>query len=207
MIRIPYVYKWTHIPTGKWYVGCRTGVGCDPALHEDYICSSKKVKPMILANREEWVYEILWVGTATQTAIDIETKILKETDAKNNSMSFNLHNGDGKFSMAGKKNPMTASALRGRKRPDLSLSGEKNPMFGKRGQASPHYGKKRPDHSLKMSGSGNPMYGVKRPELAAKMLGVPRPQNKLQCPHCLKQGGHSNMKRYHFENCKNVANS
>jgi hypothetical protein len=25
---------------------------------------------------------------------------------------------------------------------------------------------------------------------------------KVKCPHCGKEGGHTNMKRYHFDNCK-----
>jgi hypothetical protein len=28
-------------------------------------------------------------------------------------------------------------------------------------------------------------------------------QQKIKCPHCDKEGGASNMKRYHFNNCKN----
>jgi hypothetical protein len=39
---IAYVYKWTHIPTSKWYVGSRTAPGCHP--DDGYICSSKLIK-------------------------------------------------------------------------------------------------------------------------------------------------------------------
>lgn len=201
-MRIPYVYKWTHLPTGRWYVGCRTGKDCDPAKHESYICSSKFVKPLILAERQNWEYEIIWSGQSIEIAIDLETQILKEKDAKHNPMSFNLHNGDGKFTTAGKRNPLTAAALKGRIRPDLSFPGEKNPRFGIRGDKHPSYGKKRPEHSNRMSGKGNPMYGKKRPDISEKMLGVPRPQNLLTCPRCLITGGQSNMKRYHFSKCK-----
>ena len=28
------------------------------------------------------------------------------------------------------------------------------------------------------------------------------PQKKVTCPHCKKEGGITNMKRYHFDNCK-----
>jgi len=30
-----------------------------------------------------------------------------------------------------------------------------------------------------------------------------KPKNKVSCPHCHKIGGQGNMKRYHFNNCKN----
>ena len=29
-----------------------------------------------------------------------------------------------------------------------------------------------------------------------------KPQNKVTCPHCNKEGGKSLMHRYHFDNCK-----
>ncbi len=39
--------------------------------------------------------------------------------------------------------------------------------------------------------------------LKGKYKGVPKgPQEKVRCPHCTKEGGVSNMKRWHFDNCK-----
>ena len=35
-----FLYKWTHIPTQKWYVGSRTAVGCH--IDDGYICSRSK---------------------------------------------------------------------------------------------------------------------------------------------------------------------
>ena len=43
-----FLYKWTHIPTQKWYVGSRTASGCH--INDGYICSSIEVKPMIIEN-------------------------------------------------------------------------------------------------------------------------------------------------------------
>lgn len=35
------------------------------------------------------------------------------------------------------------------------------------------------------------------------LKGLPKgPQRKLSCPHCNLEGGATNMKRFHFENCK-----
>jgi hypothetical protein len=50
---IAYVYKWTQLSTGKWYIGSRSAIGCNPNQHEKYICSSKTVKPMILEDRND----------------------------------------------------------------------------------------------------------------------------------------------------------
>ena len=94
------MYKWTHLPTGKWYIGSRTAKGCNPK--DGYICSSKVVKPMILEKREEWKRSIVAIGDV-HYIIDLESAYLKVLDAKHNKMSFNMHHGDGKFTVAGKK--------------------------------------------------------------------------------------------------------
>ena len=78
------------------------------------------------------------------------------------------------------------------------------------------------------SGSGNPMYGIpctykmtedekqqwknnisaatkgrpKSAETKIKMRKPKGPQRTITCPYCNKEGGASNMLRYHFDNCK-----
>lgn len=95
-----FLYKWTHIPTKKWYVGSRTAAGSH--INDGYICSSIEVKPMIIENNNEWVREILCIADS-KYILDLETNYLKTTDAKNDPMSFNRHNGDGTFTSTGKK--------------------------------------------------------------------------------------------------------
>ena len=94
-----YLYKWTHIPTQKWYVGSRTAKGCH--INDGYICSSLTVKPMIVENRTEWIREILCIAEPSYI-LELETRYLHLTNAKNDPMSFNRHNGDGKFTSTGK---------------------------------------------------------------------------------------------------------
>lgn len=89
-----YIYKWIHIPTLRWYLGSRTAKGCHP--DDGYICSSKLVKPLILSKPSEWKREILAEGSP-ESIIKLETEILTNLDAKNDPSSFNMHNGDGKF--------------------------------------------------------------------------------------------------------------
>jgi hypothetical protein len=96
---IAFVYVWIHIPTKKWYVGSRTEKGCHP--EDGYICSSKEVAPMIVENATEWQRLVIKTGDP-QSMVELETKILKILNAKQDVMSFNKHNGDGKFSMTGK---------------------------------------------------------------------------------------------------------
>lgn len=92
-----YVYKWTHIPSGKWYIGSRSANGCH--INDGYICSSKIVKPLIVAKPDEWQRKIIYVGDK-KTVRKKECEILKKLNAKQDPMSYNqcngspYHNGD-----------------------------------------------------------------------------------------------------------------
>lgn len=97
---LAYVYKWTELATGKWYVGARGARGCHP--DDGYICSSKVVKPLIQANPDRWKREILFTSEPNEVFF-IEARLLEELNAKNDPQSFNKHNGDGKWSMSGKQ--------------------------------------------------------------------------------------------------------
>ena len=154
---IPYIYKWTHIPTGRWYIGSKIRNGWNPSRHEEYICSSKDVKPMILENRNDWVYEILYTGDSKEISI-LETSLLKSLNAKDDPMSFNQHNGDGLYNRYGvKENAKT------RQKKSEARLGQKNPMYGKTKELSPHYGKKHSnDRKLKQS-EGVKEYAKNRP--------------------------------------------
>jgi hypothetical protein len=99
-MHFPYLYKLTQKSTGKWYVGSRTAKKCHP--DEGYICSSRHVKPIYLQNPLDWNREILVIGPAEYIR-ELETNYLKSLNAKHDPMSFNLHDGDGKFTTAGKK--------------------------------------------------------------------------------------------------------
>ena len=118
-----FVYKWTHIPTLKWYVGVRTAKGCHP--DDGYICSSKRVKPLIKKSPNEWVRTVIEVGEP-EAMLALEAEILDCVDALNDSRSWNLHNGDGKFTTRGIPNPLLAERNRNREQ-----RGSANPMYGK----------------------------------------------------------------------------
>ena len=104
MNTVAYVYKWTHIPTLKWYVGRRTKKGCYPG--DGYICSSKRVKPMVQNSPQDWQQTIIATGSA-EDMIELEADILETFDAMNDPRSFNLTNGDGKFNHSLYPGPMT----------------------------------------------------------------------------------------------------
>lgn len=85
-----YVYKWTHTPSLRWYVGSRTRQGCHP--NDGYICSSRTVKPLIQANPEEWTRTIIATGTP-EDMLDLELEILDLFDALTDPRSLNQSSG------------------------------------------------------------------------------------------------------------------
>jgi len=144
--RTAYVYKWTHIPTLKWYVGSR--VSKRAHLGDGYICSSYVVKPLVKTNPIEWQRTIIATGTAEEMLL-LEETILTTTDACNDHRSYNLHNSDHKFNnagrswngkRAGKNNPMYGRKLTAEAKEAIRLSKLEKP----RPDLS---GKKRPEHA------------------------------------------------------------
>lgn len=203
-----YVYKFTHKHTGKWYVGSHNG------KNENYHGSGLMwVKAVKKYGIDSFHKDILYEGELYR---EKEDEILKELDAANDPMSYNIKN----------------EAIGG------SFPGEKNGMFGKKLTAEQRYkcgsgfrGKTRPEHSIKMRGSNNPMYGrsdhAKNAVILAKkntgktydeifgieksrsirkkqsetQLGKKHNLSKVKCPHCVLIGSGPNMTRYHFDKC------
>ena len=115
-----FLYRWTHIPTGKWYVGSRTAIGSHP--EDGYYCSNPAVKEMIEANPSEWKREVLVIGEPKEI-VELEARYLKALDAKHDPMSFNGHNGDGNFTTTGTKwsderRVRTMANMKGVKKPE-----------------------------------------------------------------------------------------
>lgn len=156
---LAYVYKWTHISSGKWYIGSKSAKGCHPSNHEKYICSKEIVKNLILENRHEWKYEIWDTGNPADIR-KLESKYLRLLNAKNNPMSFNESNsGWDPGNRLGRKESTDT-----KKRKSIARQGEKNPMFNKRGTLSPHYGKPHSDETKRKQSIGVKNYAKERPK-------------------------------------------
>lgn len=213
----PFVYKWTHLPTGKWYIGCRTAKGCHP--DDGYITSSKLIRGLIKTNPEEWQREVLHTGTA-KDVLSLEVTLLEQLDAKNNPLSYNQHNGDGKFTRTGVKVPLETRLKQSESIKKVHPNkGKPSPNKGKvateetrRKQSEAKLGKKRKPFTEQTRdkirqaklGSNNPSYGKTPSEETKEKL---RRANKgkketFTCPHCGKTGGGGSMSRWHFDNCK-----
>lgn len=131
-----YVYKFTIRETGKWYIGSHCG------NKKGYLGSGLAWQAALKKyGIDSFDREILYEGDNYRAE---EERILKQLDAANDSMSYNLKN----------------EAMGG------SFPGKLNGMYGKKLSDEQKYkcgsgfrGKTRPDHSQRMSGDGNPMFG------------------------------------------------
>ena len=213
MSTLAYLYKWTNTTNKKWYVGSRTKEGCHP--DDGYICSSK-IKSEILTEQKNWVREILAIGNSTYIR-NLEANFLVLLDAKNDPLSYNKHNGDGKFTTAGKKDT-TETRLKksvahtgkhigvnnnfyGKKHSIESIEkskrvGADNGMFGKKGILSPIYGVIRTNET--------------RLKIAEGKKGNNHPSRKIEnrrvCEYCNLELSKSNYVRWHGIKCKKGIN-
>lgn len=213
-----FVYKWIHLPTGKWYIGSRTAKGCHP--QDGYISSSQLIKPLIKQNPTEWKREVIKTGSPEEM-IKLETTLLESLDAKHNPMSFNQHNSDGKFTRTG-----VVVSEDTRKKQSESIK----KVHPNRGKPSPNRGKvasedtRKKQSESKLGKKRKPFteQTIEKMKIAAKIKAekrgyVPCPehlkehfrekysgQKKKQhtCPYCGKTGSGGSMLRWHFENCK-----
>lgn len=233
---LAYVYRWTHIPTGKWYIGSRTARGCHP--DDGYICSSKHVKPLIENDMSNWEREIMTYGSPYWMRI-VEKELLKVSDAMNNPMSLNRSNGycpeitstQGKKRMNkngtnitvlesdvdlyienGWKLGFSEKVKENMKDNHADVSGEKNPMYGVKriGQAATFYGKKHSSETIEK---------MKKPKTRQHKLAISKSkkgdkngmfgkkQPKKYCSHCGQHIAVNIYARWHGENCKKEVNT
>ena len=211
-----YLYRWTHIPTGKWYVGSRTAVGAHP--EDGYYCSSAEVKPLILANPQEWKREILAIGEPLYIR-NLETKYLTKIEAAQDSMSFNKHNGGDKFYFTGMNHSAETKeklrvAFTGSKHSDETRAhfskirqGEGNPFFGKNHNddtkqklSAAVTGFKHTDAAkakITAAQTGKALSANARSAISAGISSIA----KKKCSHCGGEFSPALFGRWHGDNC------
>lgn len=157
-----YVYKWTHLPTMKWYAGSRTRDTSHP--NDGYICSSAIVKPMIESRPWEWRREIIDVGTKDKMR-ELEIEILRMFNAARDDTSFNRSNGNHGFY------PRKGKVVSEKTRQRLSQAGRK------RYQREKELGIKRSISEKHKESLSKANLGKKLSEEAKKIIGEKNSQN------------------------------
>ena len=225
-IQYHYTYIITNTNTQMKYIGVRS-CNCLPENDSGYMGSSKSLDKAMNETPETFTKIIIDTFPTREIANIDEQRLHEMYDVARNPEFYNLMNAPLGFCTSGKthspetrkkigeagmgrkhslktRNEMSESRMRKnlsletRKKLSKSTSGENNSMYGKK--HSPESLKKM---SEAQSGENNPLYGKHHSaETRAKMS---KPQTKITCPHCSKTGGDRNMKRYHFDNCKEIS--
>lgn len=208
-----YVYRWTCTVNGMMYVGSHNG------SNPKYVGSGLRFRRAVQKyGIDKFVREIYYTGADFR---QVEDYWLKQLDAANDPMYYNMKNEALGMAMPGELNPMHRSHgrvdspetrrkkgwARGTQQPEISkrMSGANNPMFGRTDQAKGWVA-----HAKSIKGKTlEEIYGHERAaQLRAQRsqpLAKPHDWHEVVCPHCGSSGRGPNMSRYHFDNCHGTA--
>ena len=214
---LAFLYKWTHIPTQKWYGGSRTAKGCHP--DDGYICSSIGVRQMIINDRANWVREILVVGEPRYIRM-LEGEYLTALNAQADPVSYNGHNAKSEWHRTGKPQSdatkkKLAAINTGKHHSDktkaqmsIDRTGAGNSFFGKSHSAETcahlaaiNTGTTRPDEvKAKIAVT---LTGTTRPdEVKDKIANTVRNLPKISCIACHGEFLPAQYGRFHGSKCK-----
>lgn len=190
---IPYTYFLFNKITGQKYYGVRYANNCKPEeLWSTYFSSSKYVKQLIETHgKDSFEYEVRKTFKTPHEARSWEERVLRKLDILNNDIWLNK-NVCGKFL---KEGPQSKEHIEKRA---SKIRGSNHPFYGKP-ELNPFYGKHHSEETLKK---------LRKPKVdTSNMKFRSNNSTKVSCPHCGKEGQLTNMKRWHFDNCKTQSQS
>lgn len=126
-----FVYCWTDHKNDMLYIGCHKG-----HLGDGYVCSSKIMLEEYEKRPEDFTRQIIAIGEDADMR-EFEAKLLRSANVAQNPDYYNQHNGDGKFTVSGRRHAEITKKKQSESRKKLieegkitPKSGEENPMFG-----------------------------------------------------------------------------
>ena len=220
-IQYHYTYLITNTTNQMKYIGVRS-CSCLPENDDGYMGSSKILNEAMGIEPEDFVKTIIDTFPTRKNANSNEQWLHEYYDVARNPEFYNRCIAPMGFCASGKH--VSDST---KKKMSEAKSGEKHPSYGiprsdetrkkisnsTRGGKNHRYGKSVSAETLSKMREGKRgekcyMYGKHHSaETRAKMseAKMGKIQPKTTCPHCLQIGGESNMKRSHFDNCKEIS--
>ena len=185
---------------------------------EHYICHLLLTKMTKGQIREKLVHAVMLMGRLHE---DNQLKLVSRTVAKlredhariiSARMKNNKHSLGKKHTdewkkhhsekMSGENNPMFGVIRPQRWRNEHSqFMSDHNPMKGRLGPEHPSFGK---PHKNKGKSLTEIMGADCATQTKERLSESAKNREKLTCPHCGKTGHPGNMKRWHFDKCKNI---
>jgi hypothetical protein len=111
--RTPFTYFLRHIPTGDMYYGSKTAKGCKPEhLWTSYFSNSRIVKQLLETDgASAFEAKVSRIFKDVNICRAHETRFLTKMNAADSPNWLNRHNGDKKFSTAGKPGPNLGKSM------------------------------------------------------------------------------------------------
>jgi len=226
-----YTYIITNTNNQMKYIGVRS-CSCLPENDDEYMGSSKILGETLQETPESFTKTIIDTFPTREIANTNEQWLHETYDVARNSMFYNLCIAPMGFCVAGRKvseetRKKISLSKKGksyseefRKKISEVTKGEKNPFYGKKHSdeakkkmSESMRGKKRPprteEHKKKLIENHVGMKGKKhsaetRAKMSKSQQGKRKPHKRITCPNCNKTGGDNNMKRWHFDNCREI---
>lgn len=195
------IYCITNKTTGKKYIGWTNK---DTPLHRWKVhlqCANRGNKSHLynairLYGPEDFIIEEIERGDNDDYMLnEREPYYIAQYD---DSVLYNMTSGgEGRITSTSWKKDQVPSN-KGKKMPSVS---EARKLYWKKWkEENPEYKSKWKVNNYKKKG-----YSDEERE-RRKFLAISRNSKQSICPHCNKEGQHTNMKRWHFDNCKHKAN-
>ena len=192
-----YIYKTTNLINGKIYIGCSTR---SVEESKSYLGSGTYIRAALAKyGSENFTKEILYTCDNKEDLSIAEKRFISEYNSTNCRIGYNAleggYGGNGHYERTPEHRAKMGAKI-------------------KKIIKDTYWDPKQIDARSRRTAARNRTYCTGRPiseehkrkvaeSCRKRFLGTT--QRKTTCPHCGKEGGASNMTRYHFDNCKKVA--
>jgi hypothetical protein len=200
------VYKHKRIDNNQVFY-----IGIGSNLKRSYSIKNRNIHWRNIVNITEYQIEIVFNNITWKEACEVEKYLIAfygRRDLGTGTLVNMTDGGEGRlgYKLSDEQKEVLSKKNIGKKHSNESKLKISNSLIGnKYSRGSIRSDESKILNSIASRGDKNPRYGVKLSDelkfkISQSLKGLI--QNKIICPYCDKEGGVSNMKRYHFENCK-----
>lgn len=191
-----YIYKITNLINNKIYIGLSTRPVEEST---DYYGSGIQIKEAIQKyGKDNFTKEILYIGKTIQDISNAEKRFISEYNSTDNNIGYNIldggYGGNGHYERTKVHKKHMSNKIKKVIRENWNDPKQIEIRSARISKRNATYCKGR---TLSEDTKRKIAISCRKRFLGTK-------QRKVICPHCGKEGGVSNMTRYHFDNCKKL---
>jgi hypothetical protein len=216
-----YVYRYIRLDTNQpFYIG----IGCDNSFSRAKQLDNRSKYFNNIISKTKYEVEILLYNLTWEDAKEKEKEFIKLYGRKDNGTGILCNmtdGGDGVLGVIATDKQRSISSITGKKNKgrkwtieqklNLKLirasgvSDETKKKLSEAGKGRIPWNKGKDAYNKGIKLSDEQKEKLKKPKKSS--INMQKPKNKTTCPHCNLIGSINNLKRYHFDNCKNIKNN